>query len=78
MTDFLVTNAPSLSVAERRTSFSAVLNPGDTTIGRINQAMAVQSPPAGGAVDKLQQFLTRSVPTGRQIRLTAVFTFELL
>lgn len=75
--EFNVITKNILDPQHQMVQFSGLLAEGETVMTKLQQMLSVQMPEAGGDVERVQQFVTRAVPTGKQLVMKAVITCAL-
>lgn len=76
--EFNVTTKEQLSPTDASVSFKGLLEAGETVMTKLSQMLAVQMPEPGGEVEKVQQFVTKAVPAGKQLMMYAQITCKLI
>lgn len=72
--EFSILTKSILDPQQESVRFSSTLQENTNIMMKLSEMLAVQSPEPGGQVERVQDFVTKMVPVGRELEMTAVIT----
>lgn len=78
MSEFNIITKTFLAPEDQSIRFSGVIGEGESPMSTIGAIMGNPSPVPGSEAEKTQIFLSKIVPVGKQLRLTAIITCDLI
>lgn len=76
--EFAIASKEILEPVDSSVSFRGLLDSGESVMTKLSQMLAVQVPEPGGEVEKVQQFVTKTVPAGKRLMMYAQITCKLV
>lgn len=76
--EFSLVSKTILDPQHQTIRFNGVLAENENVMTKLQQMLAVATPDPGGEIERVQSFVTRTVPVGKQLLMHVVITCTLL